>query len=561
MNSHADSVDAKAPDHSPPARHRFQAPAALLALFVANWLALAWSSSAAFSRRALHLLAIVLVFATSAAAREDRQALWLENGRAVAQASAMLEALRNAQLYGLRPADYAVRISAEDLQAVLSGRADVSARQRFESELSRAAASFVTHIRSGRIDPVNAGLLLPHTRRSFDVTAALRQLASSPDFAATLASLEPAPQPYRRLKQALAQYRNLARQPGRTALPPLPSRFLAQGDEYVGAAALRSLLEALGDLAPTSTLELRDARTIDATLVAGIQRFQRRHGLAADGVLGARTFAAMTKPLEERVLQLELSIERWRWLTAIDRPNIVVNIPQFVLFALPRTDEPSGQALEMRVIVGQNYPHTRTPMFVSAITQVVFQPYWDVPAGILKRELLPRIRKDASFLDRYHMEIVRGQGDAARVVTPSAGALGDLAAGRLRLRQRPGPGNALGPVKFLMPNPYNVYLHATPEEALFERSQRTFSHGCIRVSEPAALAAYVLKDAAGDWDDAAIEAALCGANTQRVALTRPVLVVVFYSTAVATRSEGVLFFEDIYGYDRILQSLLDAASG
>jgi murein L,D-transpeptidase YcbB/YkuD len=419
----------------------------------------------------------------------------------------------------------------------------------------------VTHVHSGRVDPVSAGLLLPHVRRGFDVNSAVQQLASSPNFAATLASLEPAPLPYRRLKEALAQYRNLAQQPGKTSLPPLPARSLAQGDEYVGAVALRRLLEALGDVAEARTAARRDERTIDATLVAGIQSFQRRHGLAADGVLGARTFAAMTKPLEERVLQLELSMERWRWLTAIDRPSIVVNIPQFMLFALPRADEPSSQVLEMRVIVGQSYPHTQTPMFVSSITQVVFQPYWDVPAGILKRELLPHIRNDVAFLDRYHMEIVQGQSDDARVVTPSAGAIDELAAGRLRLRQRPGPGNALGPVKFLMPNPYNVYLHATPEEALFERSQRTFSHGCIRVSEPAALAAYVLKDAAGTWDEAAIQAALCGTDMQRVVLTRPVPVVVFYSTAVATRSEGVLFFEDIYGYDRKLQSLLDAASG
>jgi murein L,D-transpeptidase YcbB/YkuD len=506
------------------------------------------------------LLAIVLVFATSAA-RAEKQTPWLENGRAVAQASEMLEAMRNAELYGLRPADYAVQISAEDLQAVLSGRADASTREWFESELTRAAARFVTHIHSGRVDPVSAGLLLPQVRRAFDVTSAVQQLASSPNFAATLASLEPAPLPYRRLKEALAQYRNLAQQPGRTSLPPLPARSLAQGDEYAGAAALRGLLEALGDLAATSSVVERDERTIDATLVAGIQSFQRRHGLAADGVLGARTLAAMTKPLEERVQQLELSMERWRWLTAIERPSIVVNIPQFMLFALPRADEPSSQVLEMRVIVGQSYPHTRTPMFVSAITQVVFQPYWDVPAGILKRELLPHLRKDAAFLDRYHMEIVQGQSDDARVVTPSAGAIDGLAAGRLRLRQRPGPGNALGPVKFLMPNPYNVYLHATPEEALFERSQRTFSHGCIRVSEPAALAAYVLKDAAGTWDEAAIEAALCGTDMQRVVLTRPVRVVVFYSTAVATRSDGVLFLEDIYGYDRKLQSLLDAARG
>ena len=506
------------------------------------------------------LPAIVLALALSAAARADAQTLWLENGRAVAQASEMLDAMRNAEVYGLRPADYAVRISAEDLQAVRNGRADADTRQRFDSELTRAAARFLTHVHSGRIDPASAGLLLPRVRRTFDVTGGLQQLASTPNFTATLASLEPAPLPYRRLKEALAQYRKLARQAGLTSLPPLPGRSLSQGDEYVGAAALRKRLEAFGDLTATSTLAQREQRTIDSTLVAGIQSFQRRHGFATDGVLGPRTFAAMTKPLDERVLQLELSMERWRWLTSIERPNIVVNIPQFMLFALPRADEPSSQVLEMRVIVGQSYPHTRTPMFVSAITQVVFQPFWDVPAGILKRELLPRIRKDPSFLDRYHMEIVRGQGDDAPVVTPSSSVLDQLAAGRLRLRQRPGPDNALGPVKFMMPNPYNVYLHATPEEALFERSQRTFSHGCIRVSEPAALAAYVLRDAAGDWDKATIEAALCGTITQRVQLTRPVNVVVFYSTAVATQSDGVLFFEDIYGYDRKLRSLLDGAS-
>jgi murein L,D-transpeptidase YcbB/YkuD len=507
------------------------------------------------------LLAIVLALATSAQTRADEQTLWLQNGRAVAQASDMLDAMRNADIYGLRPADYAVRISADDLQAVRSGRADASTRQRFESELTKAATRFVTHVHSGRINPASAGLSLPRSSGSFDATDALQQLASSPNFAAKLASLEPAPLPYGRLKEALAQYRKLARQATWTSLPPLPGRSLSQGDEYAGAAALRRLLQALGDLDATGTLARRDERTIDATLVAGIQSFQRRHGLATDGELGSRTFAAMTRPLEERVLQLELSMERWRWLTSIDRPNIVVNIPQFMLFALPRAEAPSGQMLEMRVIVGQSYPHTRTPMFVSAITQVVFQPYWDVPTGILKRELLPRIRQDPSFLERYQMEIVQGQGDDARVVTASSSALDELAAGRLRLRQRPGPGNALGPVKFLMPNPYNVYLHATPEEALFERSQRTFSHGCIRVSAPAALAAYVLRDAAGDWNEAAIEAALCDTITRRVALTRPVSVVVFYSTAVATRSEGVLFFEDIYGYDRKLQSLLDAASG
>jgi murein L,D-transpeptidase YcbB/YkuD len=335
-------------------------------------------------------------------------------------------------------------------------------------------------------------------------------------------------------------------------------RSIGAGSEYSGAPQLRRLLKALGDLPVADASADDESPSLDAPLIAAIRRFQSRHGLDDDGVIGARTFAALSTPLRQRVGQIELSMERWRWLSTTTRPNIVVNIPQFMLTALARQQDAADAPLEMRAIVGQTYPHTRTPVFTTAITQVVFQPYWDVPSGILHREILPRIRRNASFLDRYEMEIVQGAGDDARVIATSPGAIERLAAGELRLRQRPGSLNALGPVKFVMPNPFNVYLHATPERALFERSQRTFSHGCIRVSEPAALAAYVLRDAPGDWNEQAIDAAMCGTETLRIRLLEPIRVVVFYSTAVATQSQGVLFFEDVYGHDRKLQELLDA---
>jgi L,D-transpeptidase YcbB len=382
----------------------------------------------------------------------------------------------------------------------------------------------------------------------------VRELAASPDVAATLDSFEPRPVPYRRLKAALTQYRTLSRELALLHLPPLPARSIAAGDEYAGAPQLRRLLRAVGDLASAED----EAPTMDPALVAAVQSFQRRHGLDADGIVGPRTFAALSTPLARRVEQIELSLERWRWLSATSRPNIVVNIPQFMLIALPRDPTAAEEPLEMRAIVGQTYPHTRTPVFTTAITQVVFQPYWDVPSGILQRELLPRIRGKPALLDQYQMEIVQGESDEARVIPSSPDAIERLAAGQLRLRQRPGPLNALGPVKFVMPNPFSVYLHATPERALFERSQRTFSHGCIRVSEPAALAEYVLRDAPGDWNAQTIDAAMCGTQTLRIRLLKPVQVIVFYSTAVATQSQGVLFFDDIYGHDRRLQNALAA---
>jgi murein L,D-transpeptidase YcbB/YkuD len=475
---------------------------------------------------------------------------WFQENRLTPQAVRVMEALRNADVYGLRPGDY---------QLPVAGTAELSARRQFDSALSQAAARFIADLHYGRIDPRSAAFHLPAARRDLDVTAALRSLMRSTDVESTLTTFEPAPAPYARLMTALARYRSLAQQPSLTRLPPLPRRSLQQGDEYVGAPALRRLLVAVGDLHAADAGLNNSGLTIDAPLADAIKKFQERHGLDVDGTVGPATFAALTTPLQIRVRQIALAMERWRWLAALDRPNIAVNIPQSTLLVLPERGDEGAQPLEMRVIVGQSYPHTRTPIFASAITQVVFQPYWDVPSGILQRELLPLIRRNPAYLARHELEIVDGQGDDAQVVVAEPAAIDALAAGALRLRQRPGPANALGPIKFVMRNPFNVYLHATPERELFERSRRTFSHGCIRISEPAALAAYVLRHAPGDWNAEAIAGALQGTETLRVTLTEPVQVVVFYSTAVATASGTVRFFEDVYAHDRDLQAMLDKA--
>jgi murein L,D-transpeptidase YcbB/YkuD len=503
------------------------------------------------------LLCIALASdAATAHASKQQETLWLENDRPTPQATLVLQAIQRAEAHGLRSGDYELPMPATEVSAVLRAEADASTLRRFDAALSESVSRFVSELHGGRIDPARAGFRLPPASARFDVAQALHDLARSNDVVATLESFEPALAPYQRLEKELANYRALATDPTLTQLPPLPARSIRPGDSYVGVPGLRRLLRAVGDLPDETDAEDTEMQVFDSTLAAAIERFQRRHGLANDGVIGRQTFAALTTPLSRRVLQIELSLERWRWLAAIERPEIVVNIPQFRLFALPRAGEGSTQTLEMPVIVGQTFTHTRTPVFVSSITQVIFQPYWDVPRGILLRELLPRIREDVSYLDRQHMEIVDGLGDNAPVVEPTADALEALAAGRLRLRQKPGPDNALGPIKFVMSNPYNIYLHATPEQALFDHTRRTFSHGCIRVSEPAALAEYVLRNARGEWNQPAIEAALCGTKTLRVTLEKPVSVVVFYSTAVAMR-DAVLFFEDVYGHDRKLLKLLE----
>ncbi|HJY36342.1 MAG TPA: L,D-transpeptidase family protein [Steroidobacteraceae bacterium] len=474
---------------------------------------------------------------------------WTQGSRLTPQAARVMDILRNADAYGLQPSDYPLPIAG----------ADPGARSQFDKALSQTVARFISDLHYGRIGPRSAGFHLPAARQDLNLPAALRRVMSSTDVDSTLATFEPAPAPYARLKAALTRYRSLAQQPSLTHLPPLPRRSLQQGDEYAGAPALRRLLTAVGDLRSADAGADPSRSTIDAPLADAVRKFQQRHGLDVDGVIGPATFAELSTPLDARVRQIALAMERWRWLAALDRPNIAVNIPQSTLLVLPERADKGVAPLEMRVIVGQTYPHTRTPIFASSITQVVFQPYWDVPSGILERELLQPIRRNPAYLAKHDLEIVEGQGDDARVVDPTPAAVDALAGGALRLRQRPGPTNALGPIKFVMRNPFNVYLHATPQRELFERSRRTFSHGCIRVSEPAALAAYVLQHAPGDWSAAAIAAALQGSETLRVTLTEPVHVVVFYSTSVVTASGTVLFFEDVYGHDRELQKMLDAA--
>lgn len=509
---------------------------------------------------ARHIQLAILVICTSLVTQTPaaEPLRWVRDGKPTHQAQEVSQSLSTAERYGLSPVAYASTLPAAQLRLVDAGQANTELIKRYDADLSSRVSRFVKHLQYGRIDARSAGFDLPVVYHSADATEAVSRLAQAESVETVLASLEPRPAPYRLLKQSLSAYRQLARDSTIQVLPAFSRRSLRVGDEYAGAAQLRQLLVVLGDL-PTSTSTAENSRFIDAALAEALKHFQSRHGLDADGVLGKQTLSELNVPLHQRVRQIELSLERWRWLATLQRPDIVVNIPQFMLYALPRPNRQGEELLEIPVIVGR--ARDRTPVFTASIEEVIFNPYWDVPASILHNELLPRIRKDAGFLKRHHFEIVRGGGDDARIIDPSPAAIEQLAAGQLRLRQRPGPDNALGPVKFVLPNPYSIRLHGTAEPQLFGLSQRAFSHGCIRVSDPAALAQYVLVNAPGKWDSEAVEAALCGTQPRRMKLGTPVRVVVFYATAAATVSRGVLFSRDIYGHDARLEKLLAASSG
>jgi murein L,D-transpeptidase YcbB/YkuD len=281
-----------------------------------------------------------------------------------------------------------------------------------------------------------------------------------------------------------------------------------------------------------------------------------RYRLLAAGQAEPTRAELQSAPYGRRIRQIELTLERWRWLPTFDTPPIIVNIPQFRLFAFETTRDLKSQILQMDVIVGRTFPKLRTPVFAADLKYVIFRPYWDVPYSITQHEMLPDLRSKPDSLRKQHLEIVAGPGDTAPVVPFSQQSLEGLAAGKLRLRQQPGEDNALGLIKFMLPNSYNVYLHSTPAHRLFSQARRAFSHGCIRVSDPAALASYVLRNASGTWTPESIDAAMHGADTLRVNLKTPIRVLILYGTALATEDGAVMFFDDIYGHDRKLEGLL-----
>jgi murein L,D-transpeptidase YcbB/YkuD len=480
--------------------------------------------------------------------------LWSRGGQETSQARALLRELAGAEAYGLESKDY----HASDISqlTVASGAASDAAQwQRFDVLLTAAALRFIADLHFGRVTPESAGLKLQRPRLPFDLAAAVKKLAAAADVPAEITTVEPPFYHYGLLKSALAQYRKLAAESGEwKPLPPAPAK-LRIGDTYAGATQLRHLLVALGDLPPEQAAPADDP-TFDAGLSFGVRNYQARHGLAQDGLIGKATFAALKTPPAQRVRQIDLTLERWRWLRAFDSPPILVNIPEFELYAFRTTEDRRGSILAMEVIVGKTFSGAQTPVFEDEMKYVVLRPYWDVPRSITVREMLPKIRANPRYLAAQRLELVAGPSDSSPVVPPTPENIDALAAGRLRIRQTPGEDNALGLAKFIFPNSYNVYLHSTPAHNLFNEPVRAFSHGCIRVRDPLALATLVLKDAPGDWTREKIEAAMNDGQTVRINLPKPITVLILYATALATEAGPVLFFDDIYGYDKKLERQL-----
>ena len=518
---------------------------------------------------ALAILIAALASAALAQTAARNGLLWSDGAKPTAQAISLLQQLRQSAERGLDPEDYPLDRLTNQL-AVLTGAtpsaaADPAQWAAFDAELTRAGLQFLADLHYGRIDPATVGNNLSVDRVDLDLRATLARVAAAADVPAALDALEPRFSHYALLKKQLSRYRALASEDGINRLPPLPAKSVKPGDAYAGAAQLEQLLSSLGDFAsgdfasgPPPLPSLPPPQSLTPALSAALNHFQSRHGEKPDGVLGRATFAQLTRPLSLRVRQIELTMERWRWLpTELESAPIIVNIPQFRLFAFESTSDSEARIRQMDVIVGKAFHATQTPVFSADMTYLVFHPYWDVPYDIARKEIVPAARRDPTSISRHQMEIVRGGGDAATVMPDTAENIELLAKGALRVRQKPGPNNSLGVVKFMLPNPYNVYLHGTPAQALFGESRRDFSHGCVRVSDPMGLAQYVLRDSP-EWTQERILDAMDGDKPLIVPLKNHIRVFIVYGTAMATEQGNILFFDDIYGHDQRLEQALDA---
>jgi murein L,D-transpeptidase YcbB/YkuD len=491
---------------------------------------------------------------------EDRKyrPLWTSGGRPGGNARELVATLCDAEREGLRPADY----DLADLRAVLERtyrgdrKSTPASLATLELELTARLLDYGADLLAGRLDPgaVDDGWYIRARRSSVDST--LRVALRAGGLKRMLDVLRPRQTEYADLVEALGKYREILDEGGWPVMPA--GAKLQEGDRDGRVVRLRTRLRMSGDLDAGA-----GARPVyDGRVAAAVARFQERHGIPVDSAVGPATLAALNVPVETRIRQIELNLERYRWLPTEFGPRyILVNIPDYRLYAYDHGKE----RLTMRVIVGDEYGNA-TPVFADSMSYLVFRPHWYVPNRILANELAPRAREDADYLARQGFEVVEAKRRSV-VLDPRSIDWSDLDTANLafRVRQKAGDDNSLGRVKFMFPNRFSIYLHDTPGHTLFDRSRRALSHGCIRVEQPVELAKYVLdgqegwneeeireametKDSAGDAPEDAGGPGSAEGRTVRLDHRVPVYIV--YLTAFI-RNGTLNFRDDPYGKDRM----------
>jgi murein L,D-transpeptidase YcbB/YkuD len=480
---------------------------------------------------------------------------WVRGTQPTTQAQQVIALLLQADQKGLSAEDYdgprwTDRLAKLKPAATQPSEADAV---QFDVALTICVMRYVSDLHIGKVNPKHFDFGFDIESKKYDLPQFLKtDVVDAPDVAGVLAQVEPPYPGYQRTIQALHAYLQYAKDYDGAPLPAT-GKTIAPGDTYPGAPQLARLLRLVGDL-PADANVPADAAMYQAALVDAVKHFQARLGRTADGKITPQTLADLNVPLATRVRQMQLILERWRWLPiGLHDAPIVANIPEFRLRAY---DQNFRVALTMNVVVGKAYDHN-TPAFENTMQYLIFRPYWSVPYSIARAEFIPKIVRDPNYLEKKGFAVVDSRQQVVASGPVSSDVLQQLRAGKLFIRQNPGPKNSLGLVKFIFPNSYNIYMHDTPEQEFFARSRRDFSHGCIRLERPADLAVWVLRDNPGGWNIDRVRAAMNGTATQQINLAHPIPILIVYGTVIVTEDGTVHFYDDIYGHDATLEKVLD----
>jgi murein L,D-transpeptidase YcbB/YkuD len=464
----------------------------------------------------------------------------------------LLWSLSDARSEGLDPGDYHVdrlrELTGEAFPAPGDGMDPDEARlARLDILMSDAFLTYARHVGNGRVSPEDIEQFTGAARDGPDLAGLLGESLDNGRLDEVLNELPPPHPGYGGLREALARYRRIAARGGWALIPEGPA--MRAGDTGERVRALRQRLTVSGELDPEEDKD--EPGTFGPALEAALMRFQFSHGIESDGIAGDETLAALNVPVEDRIEQIRVNMERWRWLPRdLGERHILVDIAAFELSVV----EGGGTVMSMEAIVGKAYRNT--PVFSGTMTHMVLGPSWNVPRTIAVEDKLPRIQKDPEYLRRHGYEVFAIGDPDAGPLDPATIDWTELDEEHFpyRLRQKPGPGNALGRVKFMFPNEHAVYIHDTPERKLFNRSVRMFSSGCIRISRPIELAEYLLNDKPG-WGRHKILRAFIRWNELTVKIT-PVPIHLVYFTARANGDGTLEFRKDVYRRDATLGEAL-----
>jgi murein L,D-transpeptidase YcbB/YkuD len=486
--------------------------------------------------------------------------VWTANGALTREGATVVAALCEEGSHGM-PASRLQEIYDNLHAAYVDIAPDAPARAQHVARAELDLSSAVLEMARGQLHG-RASLPRSHRNWHYQVRDSTEPAAILSRFAATgnidemLRDLYEAHPAYLALEQSLERYRELAENGGWQPIPGAATLDPKSNGPRIDA--VRARLALTGDLKNASD-----------DLAEGVRQFQMRHGLEPSATIDRATLAAMNVPIEARIARMEVNLERERWLPRFDAERVVVNIPEYRLQAY----RGGKLALAMNVIAGERM--NQTPIFADDISYVSFRPYWNVPESIALGELVPKVQKDPGYLAKNDFEVVNAEGEVVEAPSRS-GFLGILPAsagddasgladgiesGALQIRQRPGPANALGLVKFMFPNEYNIYLHHTPAEHLFGATQRDLSHGCIRVEDPVALAEFVL-DRNGGWNSEKIASTMSDTAivSRDVPLDQPIPVYIVYLTAWVDGDGQLQFRDDVYGHDAGVRRNMDEDS-